>query len=692
MIDLSEIPAILRRHVVWLLVCPVVFAALALTYAFLKTPVYQTSAELLIQPEGVQIIGTDSSAARGSQALQGMDLDSQAFVILSAAVLNEVANTLKLDGNPDFLRPGLKAKLLGAVFGGATSGSRSSVDARNATLEGLREVIDVNRRDDSFVFSITVTHSNGALAAAIANETANAYIQQTRSSRTEALARAGSTLGKQAVQLRARVEEAEAAVEAYKARQGLISTSGGSVVDQQIEALNTQITDARVDLERTKALYEQMAPLTLSDVEAGTVPSGTGNSVLSSLRVQNARVAQQVAEAATTLGANHPTLRELRSQLDNTQREIKSELQRIKQAVRSRFEQAQSTVNALELQSKKLQSQNSLQGKALIELRQLQSEADASRAVYEAFLKRSRELEELPDVDTNSTRILSEAPVPTNANGPRKIVVLAAALVFGFAVAASGAVALTVLKGPMVSERQLVAQTGAPILANLSSLSSGGSSRLPSAGLFGKPHNSAENKAAIARVRVAYALRHAIADTRPANILALSVGRTGQTAGFVRSVAEELHDMGEDILFAHTTPGRDGTADLRTRSHAHNPRIDAFSQVVAKLGNRQEAAAPAHVGYGHGHGLAGYLSVEQIDTRKKYASGVDLGCSNEDILLVDAGHIDESPMLPVLLRHCDCIVLITSVASTNSAEFEHAAAFLEPWFDRIVGNVVLNPV
>lgn len=691
MIDLSEIPAILRRHVVWLIVCPIVFAVLALAYAFLKTPVYQTSAELLIQPEGVQIIGADTSGSRGNQALQGMDLDSQAFVILSAAVLNEVANTLKLDGNADFMRPGLKARLLGAVLGGPANGSRSSVDVRTATLEGLRQIIDVNRRDDSFVFSITVTHPDADLAAAIANETANAYIQQTRSSRTEALARAGSTLGKQAVQLRARVEEAEAAVEAYKAQQGLISTSGGSIVDQQIEALNTQITDARVDLERTKALYGQMAPLTLSDVEAGTVPSGAGNSVLSSLRVQNARVAQQVAEAETTLGANHPTLRELRSQLANTQREIKSELQRIKQAVRSRFEQAQSTVNALELQSKNLQSQNSLQGKALIELRQLQSEADASRAVYEAFLKRSRELEELPEVDTNSTRILSEASVPTNANGPRKIVVLAAALVFGFAVAASGAVALTVLKGPMVSERQLVAQTGAPILANLSNPSARGvSARIPSPRLFGKPQSFEQNKSAIARARVAYALRHAIDHNRPANILALSVGRTGNTAGFVRGVAEELHDMGEDILFAHTSPGRSHVQEMQTRPGPRNSRIDAFSQAIAKLGSAREPVPPMHAGYGHG--LSGYLSVEQIDTRKKYASGADLGSSHEDILLIDAGHIDESPMLPVLLRHCDCIVLITAVGNTNSAEFEHAAAFLEPWFDRIVGNVVLNPV
>ncbi|WP_299475637.1 GumC family protein [uncultured Roseibium sp.] len=684
MIDLSEIPAILRRHVVWLILCPIMFAALALTYAYLKTPIYQTSAELLIQPEGVQIISSEPAGGRGSQAFQGMDLDSQAFVILSAVVLNEVANNLKLDSDPDFHQPGLKRKLFTMLFGGITGGSRSSATVRSSTLDVLRDVIRVYRLDQSFVFSITVSHPDPELAAAIANETAAAYIRQTRSSRTEALARAGTTLGNQAKQLRARVEQAEAAVETYKARQGLISTSGGSVVDQQIEALNTQITDARVDLERSKSLYDQMAPLTLSDVEAGVVPAGTENSVLNSLRVQYAGITQQVAEASTTLGANHPTLLELRSQLSNIKREIQSELQRIKRSVRSQFEQAQSTVNALELQSKNLQSQNSVQGKALIELRQLQSEADASRAVYEAFLKRSRELEELPDVDTNTTRILSEATIPTDANGPRKIIVLGAALVFGFAVAASGAIGFTVLRGPMISERQLVLQTGAPILANLGRSARNG--RL----LAGVAGSQQENMADIARVRVAYALRHAIAHNRPANVLAVSVGGTGDTSNFVRSVAEELYEMGEEILFAHTTAGHARGSLVNRPQRSDNPRIGTIGQIAANLSAARGVRNAVPQTYSTG--LASYLSVEHIDPRKKYASGGDLGSSDEDILLVDAGNIDESPMLPVLLRHCDGIILITAVGKTNSAEFDHAAAFLEPWCDRIIGNVVLNAV
>ncbi|MFC6654989.1 GumC family protein [Roseibium salinum] len=419
------------------------------------------------------------------------------------------------------------------------------------------------------VFMIRVSHPDPQLAAAIANETANAYIDQVRNSRAETLMRAGSTLGKQAQQLRARLDEAEAAVEAYKAKQGLISTNGGLVLDQQFEALNTQITQTRLELERAKAADEMTASLTLADVEAGTLPQSVTSSVLSALRLQYSQASQQEAEAATTLGANHPKLRELRSQLANTERQIRDELQRIKANVRSQYEQAQSTLSALEEQSKLLQSQNGQQGKALIELRQLQSEADASRTVYEAFLQRSRELEELPGLDVNASRVLSAAPVPTSPSGPRKIVVLAAAMLFGFVAAAAAIIGLTILKGPVLSERLLVSQTGAPILANLNYSHTKANSLLPHS--LGDGTKSGPAIGNIAQTRVAYTIRQSSIEKRPANVLVLSIGQTGDTSEFVRSVAEDLHDMGEEVLFAHTT-GADAPQIGQSRSQVHKFR------------------------------------------------------------------------------------------------------------------------
>ncbi|MBN9668760.1 exopolysaccharide transport family protein [Roseibium aggregatum] len=693
MVDISDIPRILRRHIPLLLITPLVFAALALFYLALKAPVYRSSAELLVRPEGLQVLVNDPVSTANNQTLQGMDLDSQSFVILSAAVLNQVANNLNLDDSKNFFRPGIRDLL----FGGSSSGSRSSTEARNATLDALREVVQVVRQGNSFVFQIHVSHPDPELTALIANEIAEVYIRETQSTRAAALSRASSTLSKQAEQLRARVEAADAAVEAYKARQGLISTAGGSVVDQQIEALNTQITSSRVELEQTKSLYEQLANLTLSDVEAGAIPQVAESSVLNSLRVQYAQATQQEAEAAATLGANHPTLRELRSQVASTRQQIGSELQRIKASVESQYEQAKSTLAALEKQSQYLQSQNTAQGKALIELRQLQSEADASRAIYDSFLKRAQELKELPELDTNTSRILSAAQVPIKPSGPKSVIVLAASLLFGFAVAASGVVGLEILKGPKASERMLISTTGAPVLASLTPPQSGkGLARTLPRWLTGRPRAHPDEET-IARTRIAYTLRQSFLDNRPANILILSVGETGETSDFVRSVAVELHDMGEEVLFAHTTAATNApppAADpAQSPLASKSSRIGSLNHLSAKLsgnGNAEPKAGERSEPAARGRTLASYLKVEQIDPRRKYASSGDLDSANEDYLLVNAGNIDSSPMLPILLRHCDGILLVTAIGTTHSSELEHALAYLEPWRDRIIGHVVVK--
>ncbi|WP_298982937.1 GumC family protein [uncultured Roseibium sp.] len=690
MIDITDIPALLKRNIFWLLLFPVIFAGIAFVFVALKTPVYETRAELLVQPEGAQTISSNPVGTASNQSLQSMDLDSQTHIILSAAVLNQVANNLGLDDSPQFQQLGLRQK----IFGGFSS-NRSSAESREATLEALREALNVYRIERSLVFVIVVKHTDAELAAAIANETANAYIEQSRTNRTQSLARASESLSAQAEQLQGRVETAEAAVEAYKARQGLISTAGGSVIDQQLDALNNQITEARVTMERAKVINDQMASLTLADVEAGIVPQDAISSVLNSLRVQYSRIAQQEAEAATTLGANHPTLRELRSQMNNTGRQIQSELQRIKQTVKGQFEQARLTLSGLEQQSKNLQSQNTLQGKALIELRQLQSEADASRSIYEAFLKRSRELEELPDLGANSSRILSEAPVPSSPTGPNKIVALGAGSLFGFVFAAAGVIGLSLLRGNLTSERAVATGTGAPILANISAPANDRGSGSVLTGWLGKPSSSIQKQNGIARTRVAYALRQAFADEKPANILVLSIGNTGNTSRFIRNVAVELHDMGEEVLFAHTVGQRRADQSSDSVASSANPRVNTLNRLAMNLSDQslEIAAEDSDLGSASQRkGLSSYLRVEQIDTKRKYAANADLASSYDDFLLIDAGNIDASPLLPVLLRHCDGIILITALGETRSSDFERTTAYLEPWQDRIIGNVVLSTV
>jgi len=693
MIEISQLPGLLRRHLGWLIVTPGVFMALALIFVTLKTPVYRSTVELLVEPTGLQFETVQQNGSGPAPAIQTLQIDSQAYVILSAAVLNDVADKLNLDDDPTFNKTGLLNRLIGM-----SASKQSQIEKRAAIIATLRELIQVARLSGSFVFQIRASSPSPTMAARIANETANSYIAQSRLSRSETLARAGSSFSKQASELRARLDKAETAVETYKAKHGLISTgSGGLVVDQQIQALNTQIAQAQLELEKAKAAYLLAEPMTAADVAGGLIPQTGEGTVLSSLRLQYSRIEQQRAEAATTLGANHPKLKELSSQLANTQLQIQNELQRLKKALKNTYEQAKGTLTALERQSQALQSENSLQGKALIELRQLQSEADASRAIYEAFLQRSKELEEQPKLDTDSSRVLSEAQVPTAPSGPRKIIVLVAAGAFGFAVAAAAVVGLALLRGLVTSEHELATRTGVPVLSLIPSdhpsTLDGLVKLVPP---FARRAANDETERSLALTRIAYSLRKTFEDDRPNTILVLSTNSDLDISSLTRQIALQLHEMGEQVLLAHGS---------KSRSDARNIKPQTFPR-LGKKGKRgsgvelltKTAVAAAHyssddrfAGAGQTGGrLSSYLSVERIDAHRKFASYASMAEGAEDFLIIDCGPASDSPILPVLLKHCDGIVLVSEIGETNFRDLDRTLAYLEPWHDRVIGNVVLS--
>ncbi|MBS8262405.1 exopolysaccharide polymerization/transport protein [Roseibium polysiphoniae] len=691
MIDIADIPKLLMRHLGLLICAPIVLIVLAIFFLSLRTPLYSSTSELLVEPEGQNFLVTETGAAGSSQSLQNFDIDSQTYIILSAAVLNEVANTLDLDNDPGLHRVGLRQKLFGTA-----DRRMSDSEKRAATLGSLRDSLQASRLGRSFVFQISATHADPVIAATIANETARSYISQLRGNRSEALTRVSTSLGQQARDLRARVDAAEIAVETYKAENGLISTGqGGLVVDQQIQALNTQIAQARVDLEKAKTTYNLIAPLTPADVEAGGIPQTASSAVLTTLRIQYAQIAQQEAEAATTLGASHPTLRELESQLENTRRQIASELQRIKRAVKSQYEQAQGTLTALETQSTNLQSANSKQGQALIELRQLQSEADTSREIYEAFLKRSRELEEQPELNTNATRVLSEAQPSSSPNGPRKSIVALAAGLFGFALAASAIIGVAILRGQISSEQDLLRRTGAPLLANIPSERSRPSTNAHEiANRFFGASTDRSNQRYIALTRLAYALRQAYADERPANILVLSTDNSRDTFAFTREVAIQLHEMGEDVLYAaanqeKTKVDRDRLTSRSQISASGRDGIEFLTQIASPR-SKATLTTTNSADQFIGSGLSRHLTIERIDTRRKYASHGALEPAADDFLIVDGGAASQSPILPVLLRHCDGIILVSSLGKTSIGSLDKTLAYLQPWRERVIGNVVLE--
>ena len=118
------------------------------------------------------------------------------------------------------------------------------------------------------------------------------------------------------------------------------------------------------------------------------------------------------------LGPRHPALRQAEQQAQDLRRTINEEVERFAQAAKNDLTRARdyeaSLGKALETQKR----QSVQMSQASVRLRELDRDVEASRDVYQSFLKRSRETEEQESLNTSSARIIGEATVPQRRTFP----------------------------------------------------------------------------------------------------------------------------------------------------------------------------------------------------------------------------------------------------------------------------------
>lgn len=425
--SLPELLDLLRRRR-WLVIAGAgICLLLALAYLAVQTPVYRATAELLVDPQALQVVGKDIVRTDTSASIDFANVDSQALVMTSSGVLRQLIEELDLENDPAFVRPpGLLSRLLGRLL-------QPTPEQRLAqAVDALKKAIVIQRVDNSLVFRIIVSHPQAQKAADIANGLAQVYFRQGNDGRRAVVERANSTLIEQIAGLRTQLDTAERAVQAFRSQHSLVSTGeGGLIISQQLRDLYGQISLAEAEMARQQARRDQLARYRNGDPLSDTLPEALTSSVVTSLRAQYAQSAREAASLAQTLAPQHPRLIEIRAELAETRRLLAGELSRLRATVQEGYRQAEANLANLRKRATELTKSQEVSGAAQIKLRQLEGEAEAVRAVYSASLQRAKELEQQKRIETNNSRMLSEAVAPAVATKPPAAIVLAAALLFG---------------------------------------------------------------------------------------------------------------------------------------------------------------------------------------------------------------------------------------------------------------------
>src|SRR5258708_2414231 len=158
-------------------------------------------------------------------------------------------------------------------------------------------------------------------------------------------------------------------------------------------------------------------------------------------RAKYAETKKRQAELQSELGPRHPALRQMEQQVEDLRRTIKEEIERFAQSAKNDLTRARDYEASLNKALETQKRQSVQMSQASVRLRELERDVEASRDVYQSFLKRSREPEKQEPLTPPSARIIGDATVPQGRPSPPAMSLLA---MIGFAFGALAAAAWTV--------------------------------------------------------------------------------------------------------------------------------------------------------------------------------------------------------------------------------------------------------
>jgi capsular exopolysaccharide synthesis family protein len=444
-------------------------------------PEYRSSALVMLDTRKARVTNTADVLTAGSVDIPAIQTEIE--VIRSASLLGRVSDKLRLDLDPEFgaAQPGLVSILIREgkeLF--AKYISRGEANPRVVPLDNIprtRAITALSRnlttvvRGRSYVIAVSADSSDPLKAKRIVDTITDFYIVDQLQAKLDANKRATDFFNERLEELKRNVEANERAVATFREKSGLTIGKDATIASQSLSELNSQLVQARAqraDKESRLIALQQAArnPATL-----GGVTEVLANPLISSLRAQEAEVARRVGDLNQRYGDSHPRILQARAEQGQIQGRIAQEVAKIISSVQGDAEAARAKEGELQGQVDLLERKAGGLGQNEVELRQLEREAQSSRAVYEDFLKRFKELREQQDIQQPDARILAAGSLPTTPSFPRYGLTMSGAMVAGLLIGALIILLLERLDGGFRTGEQIERLTGRPLIGMIPSLS-----------------------------------------------------------------------------------------------------------------------------------------------------------------------------------------------------------------------------
>jgi polysaccharide biosynthesis transport protein len=423
--DLSGLGAALWKKRAQIIRPTIAVALITFAVVMLIPPKYQSESRVLV-------VGRDNVFLRPDADKDTMDrgivdpeaVTSQVQLILSRDLASQVISELKLNERPEF-DPALSGVSLIKSLLGFTGLVRNpmSMTPEERVLDAYYERLTVFAVEKSRVIVIDFLSDNPELAARVANAIADTYLKLQQEAKQDQAKSAGTWLSGQIEQLRKKVSDAEAKVEAFRAKSNLlVGPNNITLSAQQLGDLNAQLAAARAlksDAEAKARLIRGMLksgePIESSDI--------LNSELIRRLSEQRVTLRAQLAEQSSSLLDGHPRIKELRAQINDLDQQLRKEAEIMARSFENDSKLADARVAAQLVTFDQLKSQAATSNEDDVQLRAFEREAKSQRDLLESYMAKYREASARDTIASApaDARVISRATVSNVPAYPKKL-------------------------------------------------------------------------------------------------------------------------------------------------------------------------------------------------------------------------------------------------------------------------------
>jgi succinoglycan biosynthesis transport protein ExoP len=450
--DALDLPRLWRsvvRRKSWIILPTILAFAAALAVIAVVPPRYTGVAKVLLENQESYFTKPDKAATEQPVAIDPEAVQSQAEAIASTTLARKAIVKLDLANRPEFNQsaaPSLIETVMSLLGLNKRQPGRTTEDRlADAFLSHLSAFPVAKTR----VIQIEFVSQDPEFAARGANVVAQLFLDSQEQAKKDSAKAASEWLAGKITELRAKVADDDAKVEAFRAQSGLLATGlNQTASSQQLSDINAQLAAAR-SAQATAQAKAQMLRSLMRQGKLGDDPDLARDDSLRRLSEQLVALKAQIAQESRTLLPEHPHMKELQAQMSELQSQIRLAAERTSRALENEArlagDQVESLTATLAAQAKTVAAGNQDD----VQLRALQLDANSARDQLESYVQKYREAiaRDADNAAPADARIIAPANEPRTPTFPKKVPTLLLGTLAGLLLSAGVVVSRALLEG-----------------------------------------------------------------------------------------------------------------------------------------------------------------------------------------------------------------------------------------------------